>query len=62
VVVPASVQEVYDRAGSADKRIVWFERSGHEMLRDLERDAVLDVIGRYLSERLAALPPRPQTT
>jgi hypothetical protein len=55
VVRPSSGATVHRRAGSADKRLVWFERSGHEMLRDLEREAVMDVVGDYLSERKAAL-------
>jgi esterase/lipase len=45
---------VYDRAGSAQKELVWFEHSGHEMLLDCEADAVADRIGLFLKQRASA--------
>jgi carboxylesterase len=34
------------------KRIVWFEKTEHEMFRDCEREAIIDVITRYVKERI----------
>ena len=36
------------------KRIVWFEKSEHEMFRDCERYAIIDVIANYVHERIGA--------
>lgn len=59
VVRPSRVTTVHMKAGSADKRLVWLERSGHEMLRDLEREAVMDFVDAYVTERRAALATGP---
>ncbi|GAB4207700.1 MAG: alpha/beta fold hydrolase [Roseiflexaceae bacterium] len=53
VVQPVCAQLVYDRIGSTEKELVWFERSGHEMLLDCEADAVAARIGQFLQQRLA---------
>ncbi len=53
MVDPKSAQIIYDRIASTDKRIVWFERSYHEMMRDLEREKVFETIQAFLRERLA---------
>jgi carboxylesterase len=37
---------------TAEKRIVWFQRSGHELLRDVDRDAVLEAVLQFVGERL----------
>lgn len=37
------------RIGSADKRLVWFERSGHAVTVDLERQALAGLVGDWLS-------------
>jgi len=52
-VAPKSAQIIHDRIASTDKRIVWFERSHHEMMRDLEREKVFETIQAFLKERLA---------
>ncbi|MBC7258778.1 MAG: alpha/beta fold hydrolase [Chloroflexi bacterium] len=52
-VAPNSAQIIHDRIASTDKRIVWFERSHHEMMRDLEREKVFETIQAFLKERLA---------
>src|SRR5262245_25557439 len=51
VVHPQVAQVVHDRVGSAEKQLVWFERSGHELLLDCEADAVADRVGQFLSQR-----------
>jgi carboxylesterase len=37
---PRSAIEVAARIGSPDQRLVWFERSGHQLPREAEREAV----------------------
>lgn len=49
---PKSAQIIRDRIASTDKRIVWFEQSHHEMMRDLEREKVFETIQAFLKERL----------
>lgn len=56
-VQPRCSQIVYERAGSADKELVWFERSGHELLLDCEADAVTDRVGQFLARRAALVAP-----
>ncbi len=52
-VAPKSAQIIHDRIASTDKRIVWFEKSHHEMMRDLEREKVFETIQAFLRERLS---------
>jgi carboxylesterase len=51
VVQPRAAQLVYDRVGATEKQLVWFERSGHEMLLDCQADAVADRVGQFLTQR-----------
>lgn len=51
VIKPESAQIIQDRASSPEKRLVWFEQSGHEMMQDLEREAVFDTIEAFLLEK-----------
>lgn len=37
---------------AAEKRIVWLERTGHELLRDVEAEAVLDTVLQFVDGRL----------
>jgi carboxylesterase len=55
-VAPASANVIYQGISTPDaqKRIVWFERSGHEMFRDCERGATVDEIVKYVQERIGA--------
>ena len=55
VVRPEVAQIVHDRAGSAEKELVWFERSGHEMLLDCESRDVADRIGLFLKQRFESI-------
>jgi carboxylesterase len=52
VVSPEVAQIVHDRAGSTHKELVWFERSGHELLLDCEASAVAERVGLFLKQRL----------
>ncbi len=59
IVAPAAATTIYERVSTpADhKRIIWFERSGHEMLQDMEADEVVDSIEDWLGEEIGAIRP-----
>ncbi len=50
VVEPESAQIIYDRIASTDKKIIWFEKTNHEMMRDVEKEAVFAAIMQSLHE------------
>ncbi len=50
VVKPESAQIIHDRISSSDKKIIWFEKSNHEMMRDVEKEAVFAAIMEALRE------------
>lgn len=50
IIHPITVKLLEERLGSPQKRVIWFERSGHEMMQDLEAEAVFEAIGGYLAE------------
>lgn len=54
-ILPTAAEFIHQQAGSAEKTLVWFERSGHEMLRDSEAEAVLERIEAFILARQAAL-------
>ncbi len=54
IIKPISAEIIYRRAGSHDKQLCWFERSGHEMLQDCQADEVVATIERFISRLGAA--------
>jgi len=54
MVVPSSAEFIYQSISTpADKKkIVWFNKTNHELFRDCERDAVATVITDYVRERI----------
>lgn len=58
-VAPESAEIVYGGISTPpeDKRIVWFERTEHEMLCDCEADDVVDAMVDYVGERAALRTP-----
>jgi len=50
VVKPESAQIIYDRITSTDKKVIWFEKTNHEMMRDVEKEAVFETIMQSLHE------------
>ena len=48
IVMPESAQIIYDKVSSKDRSLMWFERSGHEMFLDLERDAVVEAVMAFI--------------
>jgi carboxylesterase len=59
IVAPSAAATIYERVSTpnAQKQIVWFERSGHEMLQDLEADAVVKTIEDWLIDDIGAVRP-----
>lgn len=53
IVAPKAGQIIYDNVGSAHREITWFEKSGHEMMQDLERRKVFDEIEKYILRFIA---------
>jgi len=49
---PESAEIIFDKAGSADKKIVWYEHSGHELLLGDEREDVMRRIGEFMQRGL----------
>jgi len=49
---PLAAQTIHDRTSCTEKELVWFERSSHEMMRDLEREKVFETIQAFLKKRL----------
>jgi len=47
VIQPRSAEIAFESIGSAHKRLVWFERSGHEMFLDSEHEAVATTIADF---------------
>ncbi len=47
---PANAQYIYEHVGSADKRLVWMERSGHTLTVDWESDVVQATVLQWLVE------------
>ena len=66
IVSPVSANIVYREVSSKHREIHWFEKSGHEMGQDMEREAVFErVMGfvgkfRKAPERLAKAKAAPK--
>jgi len=52
---PKGAELLYNRISTPEgqTRLVWFERTDHDMFNDCEWEAVMDTIGNYIEERLA---------
>jgi carboxylesterase len=57
IVSPKTVEIIYNDISTPVelKRIVWFEKSEHELFRDCERSAIIDVIVNYVRERIGIM-------
>lgn len=49
---PISAQILHDRVASTEKRLVWFERSGHEMMMDWDKEQVFEQTMEFIRSRL----------
>ena len=50
VVAPESANIIYEKVSSPIRQIVWFEKSGHEMMQDMEADAVFPEIMNFVKQ------------
>lgn len=52
-VAPESVEILFREVSTpeGEKRIIWYEVSGHEMFRDIEREAMTQAVADYVWER-----------
>jgi len=52
-VAPESAEIIFREVSTpqGEKRIAWFEKSGHEMFRDIEREAMAQAVADYVRER-----------
>jgi alpha-beta hydrolase superfamily lysophospholipase len=51
---PAGSQHFYDRVGSVDKTLKFYEGGYHDLLNDIDKDAVMQDIQSWVSDRLRA--------
>ena len=49
-VEPRSAQYIYDNISSEKKKLVWFEKSGHILTLDVEREEVFKEISKFFEE------------
>jgi carboxylesterase len=49
IVAPESANIIYEKVSSPLRQIVWFEKSGHEMMQDCEAQAVLTEIMSFIN-------------
>ncbi|RLB63507.1 MAG: hypothetical protein DRI90_06725 [Deltaproteobacteria bacterium] len=54
VVAPESANIIYEKVSSPLRQILWFEQSGHEMMQDMEAEAVFDEVMEFVNEFRAA--------
>lgn len=59
-VQPRSADQIYTRLTVADKRLVWFDRSGHLLPNDVERAAVWQTIADWIAGHIAQPMSRQQ--
>jgi carboxylesterase len=63
VIDPLSANLIYEGVSSSHREIVWFERSGHEMLMDLEAEdvcrSVLEFVRLFKAAAWAEVPRPP---
>lgn len=45
---PKGAKIIYDKVSSTQKELVWFERSGHEMMQDLEKESVFRAVMTFI--------------
>jgi hypothetical protein len=49
VIDPVSANILYEKVSSKVREIVWFHKSGHEMLNDVEEEGVFDAIMDFVN-------------
>ncbi len=49
---PKIFQFMYDTVSSQSKQLTWFDKTGHEMLRDAQKEEVLDAIEAFVVKQV----------
>ena len=57
IIAPTAAMTIYERVSTPidQKQIIWFQRSGHEMLQDMEAEAVVQTIEDWLVDDIGAV-------
>jgi carboxylesterase len=50
---PGSMPKLYQDIGSADKQMLWFEKSGHVLTRDASREDVFQAASNFIEQKLS---------
>lgn len=50
IVAPESANIIYERVSSTNREIVWYQKSGHEMMQDLEASEVFEDIMEFVRQ------------
>jgi carboxylesterase len=50
IIAPVAANMIYEKVSSTNREIHWFARSGHEMMQDLEAEAVFASVMEYLAK------------
>lgn len=50
IVAPSAANLIHSKVSSRDKEIAWFEKSGHEMLLDLEAPKAIDTVMGFIKK------------
>lgn len=50
VIAPKAAQVIYKTISSKDKKLTWFEESGHEMMLDLEAEKIIATVGDFIRD------------
>lgn len=48
IILPSAATTIYEKVSSAHREIKWFEKSGHEMMQDMEAEEVFNSIDEFL--------------
>jgi len=48
VISPVAANLIYEKVSSPHREILWFQKSGHEMMQDMEAEAVFEAIDRFI--------------
>jgi len=49
-ITPDQAEHLYTRLGTADKQLIWVERSGHNIPMDAERERVFQAVASFIQE------------
>jgi carboxylesterase len=52
VIPPSAGEKAFAHLGSRDKKLTWFERSGHEMFWDMQRDQLSQTIVDFVKSKM----------